>query len=96
MIPMINDKELENILKKAASEAGAKHANYTLVRLPYEIKDLFKEWLAEYFPERGEHIMNIISQMRGGKKYDFTFGLPMWCLSGNIFGFTRKTFLFSL
>ncbi len=42
MIPMINNKELENILK-AASEAGVKHANYTLVRLPYEVKDLFMD-----------------------------------------------------
>lgn len=76
MIPMINDMELENILKLAA-EAGAKQAAYTFVRLPYEVKDLFKEWLAKHFPERAEHVMSLIRQMRGGKENDSTFGKRM-------------------
>ncbi|AIT63450.1 PA0069 family radical SAM protein [Coxiella burnetii] len=76
MIPMINDMELENILK-AASEAGARHAGYTLIRLPYEVKDLFKEWLEQHFPDRANHVMNLIRQMRGGKAYDATFGRRM-------------------
>lgn len=76
MIPMINDMELENILEKA-SYAGARHAGYTLIRLPYEVKDLFKEWLEMHFPERKEHVMSIIKQMRKGKEYDATFGTRM-------------------
>lgn len=76
MIPMINDMELEAILS-FASNAGAKHASYTFVRLPYEVKDLFKEWLAKHFPERAEHVMSLIRQMRGGKEYDATFGKRM-------------------
>lgn len=76
MIPMINDKELEKILS-AASEAGATHAGYTLIRLPYEVKQLFKEWLSNHFPDRAEHVMSIIKQMRGGKEYDATFGTRM-------------------
>lgn len=76
MIPMINDMELENILKSAA-EAGATSAGYTLVRLPYEVKDLFKEWLAKHFPERAEHVMSIIRQMRDGKENDPHFGSRM-------------------
>ncbi len=76
MIPMINDMELENILKTAA-EAGAKQAAYTLVRLPYEVKDLFKEWLAKHFPDRAEHVMSIIRQMRSGKENDPNFGSRM-------------------
>jgi DNA repair photolyase len=76
MIPMINDMELENILK-LASQAGATYAGYVLVRLPHEVKDLFKEWLTTHFPERAGHVMSLIKQMRGGKEYDATFGKRM-------------------
>lgn len=76
MIPMINDKELEKILA-AASDAGAEYAGYTLIRLPYELKQLFKEWLQNHFPNRALHVMSIIKQMRGGKEYDATFGKRM-------------------
>lgn len=76
MIPVINDMELEKILA-AAQKAGAHHASYVLIRLPYEVKDLFKEWLAVHYPNRAEHVMNIIRQMRGGKDYDATFGQRM-------------------
>lgn len=76
MIPMINDMELEKILE-AARTAGAINAGYTFIRLPYEVKDLFKEWLAKHFPDRAEHVMSLIRQMRGGKEYDATFGQRM-------------------
>jgi DNA repair photolyase len=76
MIPMINDMELEKILK-SASEAGARFAAYTLIRLPYEVKDLFKEWLTTHYPDRAKHVMSLIMQMRGGKEYDSTFGKRM-------------------
>lgn len=76
MIPMINDHELEHILK-AASEAGAQSAGYTFIRLPHEVKTLFKEWLRQHFPDRAEHVMSIIKQMRGGKEYDAAFGKRM-------------------
>lgn len=73
MIPMINDMELEQILQLAA-DAGAHYAAYVLIRLPYEVKDLFKQWLKVHFPDRAEHVMSLIRQMRGGKEYDATFG----------------------
>ncbi len=76
IIPMVNDTEMEQIIQ-AASEAGARHANYVLIRLPYEVKNLFKEWLTTHFPQRAEHIMSLIRQMRGGKEYDATFGARM-------------------
>lgn len=76
MIPMINDKELEQILTLSRA-AGALNAGYTFIRLPYEVKDLFKEWLNKHFPERAEHVMSLIRQMRGGKEYDATFGQRM-------------------
>ncbi|HVV68653.1 MAG TPA: PA0069 family radical SAM protein [Gammaproteobacteria bacterium] len=76
MIPMINDMELEAILQKA-SEAGAMYAGYTFIRLPFEVKDLFKEWLLKHFPERKEHVMSLIRQSRGGKEYDAAFDQRM-------------------
>jgi DNA repair photolyase len=76
MIPMINDMELERILALAAN-AGAAHASYVLIRLPYEVKDLFKEWLQIHFPERAVHVMSLIRNMRGGKEYDPSFGQRM-------------------
>lgn len=76
IIPMLNDMELEKILKKAA-EVGAYSAGYTLIRLPYEVKDLFQEWLLTHFPERANHIMSLIKQMHDGKIYDASFGKRM-------------------
>lgn len=76
MIPMINDMELENILT-LSKQAGALQASYILIRLPHEVKDLFKEWLQQYFPQRAEHVMSLIRQMHGGKEYDATFGRRM-------------------
>jgi DNA repair photolyase len=69
VIPALNDEELENVLT-AAKEAGALSAGYVLLRLPLEIKDLFREWLEESFPDRAKHVMSLVRQMRGGKDYD--------------------------
>jgi DNA repair photolyase len=73
IIPMVNDAEMEHILELAA-EAGARGAGYVLLRLPYELKDLFKEWLAEHYPLKAEHVMSLIRQSRDGKDYDSGFG----------------------
>ena len=72
VIPALTDHELETILDLGAS-AGAEFASYTLLRLPWEVKDLFKEWLAEHYPGRAEHIMSLVRQSRGGKEYDSDF-----------------------
>jgi DNA repair photolyase len=69
IIPALNDDELETILGKAA-EAGARSAGYVLLRLPLEIKDLFREWLEANEPGRAKHVMSLIRQMRNGKDYD--------------------------
>jgi DNA repair photolyase len=76
VIPMVTDEELEKILG-AAHEAGAVSAGYVLVRLPYEIKELFREWLALHRPERAQHVMSLIQQMRGGRDNDPNFGTRM-------------------
>jgi DNA repair photolyase len=76
MIPALNDHELEQILAEAAA-AGAQWAGYVLLRLPYEIKDLFREWLTEHYPQRAEHVMSLIREMRGGRDNDPRFGTRM-------------------
>jgi DNA repair photolyase len=76
VIPALNDHEIENILG-ASAEAGARWAAYVLLRLPYEIKDLFREWLAEHYPDRAAHVMSLIRDMRGGHDNDPRFGSRM-------------------
>lgn len=76
VIPAITDHEMEAILE-AATAAGARWAGYVLVRLPYEIKDLFRDWLTEHFPDRAAHVMSLIRDMRGGRDNDPRFGSRM-------------------
>jgi len=65
---MINDGEIEDILA-AAREAGATAAHYIFLRLPLEISAMFREWLAEHYPDRAEHVMSLVRQSRGGQDY---------------------------
>ena len=74
LIPAINDKEIEALLA-AAYDAGAREAGYVVLRLPHEIKDLFREWLEAHFPDRAAHVMSLVKSMRGGRDYDSTWGL---------------------
>jgi DNA repair photolyase len=76
VIPAVNDGELETILERAA-EAGARRAQYTLLRLPLEVKDLFREWLAQHLPDRAAHVMSLIQDARGGRDNDARFGARM-------------------
>jgi DNA repair photolyase len=76
VIPAITDHEMEDILA-AAKEAGAGSAGYVLLRLPHEVKTLFREWLQEHYPDRAKHVMSLINQTRGGKDYDAEFGKRM-------------------
>jgi DNA repair photolyase len=76
VIPALNDAEIERILD-AAAFAGAKGAGYVLLRLPLEVRDLFREWLLANFPDRYRHVFKLIRDMRGGKDYDSTFGARM-------------------
>jgi len=76
VIPMITDSDLEHILE-AAREAGAASAGYVLLRLPHELKQVWREWLELHYPERAVHVMSLLQQMHGGKDYDSTFGTRM-------------------
>ena len=76
VLPGLTEHEIPAILK-AASDAGARSAHYTMLRLPYGVKDLFQTWLAEHFPDRADKILNRLREMRNGKLYDSEFGTRM-------------------
>jgi DNA repair photolyase len=76
VIPAITDHEMEDILA-AARAAGASSAGYVLLRLPHELKIIFRDWLAEHYPDRAKHVMSLLNQARGGKDYDSQFGTRM-------------------
>jgi len=76
VIPGLNDHEMEAILERSA-DAGAKGAGYVALRLPLEIKDLFREWLETDHPDRASRVMSLVRQMRGGKDYDSQWGRRM-------------------
>ena len=76
VIPFLTDSELEGILE-AAAQAGASTASYTLLRLPWEVKDVFRAWLEERFPLKAAHVMSRVHEMRGGRDNDPNFGSRM-------------------
>ncbi len=76
LIPWVNDMELERILAAAAS-AGAQSANYILLRLPSEVRELFAEWLEVHYPERAQHVLNLVRDTRGGQLYRSAWGERM-------------------
>lgn len=76
VIPVLTDHELEDVLTAAAS-AGASFANYVVLRLPYEVKDLFREWLAVHEPLKADHVMSRMAELRGGRDNDPRFGKRM-------------------
>jgi DNA repair photolyase len=76
IIPGLNDHELEAVLQRGA-EAGAVQAHFTVLRLPLEIKDLFREWLEAERPDRARRVMSLVRQMRGGRDYDPEWGKRM-------------------
>ena len=76
LIPGLNDKDMEKILE-AATSVGATYANYVILRLPLEVRDLFVEWLEHHFPLRAAHVMSLVRQMRGGMDYDPDYSTRM-------------------
>jgi len=76
IVPAINDAEIERILDAAAA-VGVSGAGYVMLRLPLEVRDLFREWLMANYPDRYRHVFKLIREMRGGKDYDSTWGRRM-------------------
>ena len=76
VIPGLTDHEMESIME-AARAAGADRAGYVVLKLPLELKDLFREWLAAHAPNRARRVLGLLRGMRGGKLYDARFGARM-------------------
>ena len=76
VIPAINDSEIERVVARSA-QAGAGFVGYVMLRLPFEVKDLFVEWLAEHYPLKAEHVMNRVRDLRGGSAYQAGWGVRM-------------------
>lgn len=76
IIPFVNEPEIERIVE-AAALAGAKSIHYTVLRLPWEVAPLFRQWLEQHLPERAARVMARVQEMRGGKDYDADFATRM-------------------
>jgi DNA repair photolyase len=76
IVPFLTDHEIEAIVA-AGAEAGATSVGYTMLRLPWEVKDLFRQWLTAHFPDKAAHVMARQMEMRGGKDNDSRFGHRM-------------------
>jgi DNA repair photolyase len=76
VIPFLTDDQIEPVLE-AAYEAGARSTGYLLMRLPWEVKDLFRHWLETHYPLKAKHVMSRVHQMRGGRDNDPAFGSRM-------------------
>ena len=76
VIPQLNDKDLEAILEAAAA-SGARYATWIMLRLPREVKELFRDWLAQHYPLRAAHVMSLVQQIRGGRDNDPAYGSRM-------------------
>ncbi len=76
LIPFVTEPDLERVME-ACAEAGATSASYIVLRLPWEVAPLFKDWLAAHFPDRAERVMGRVRDMRGGKDYDADFAKRM-------------------
>jgi len=76
IIPAVNDGELETILTRAYA-AGAREAGYVTLRLPLELRELFREWLAVNFPDKLKHVLSLVQSLHGGKDYEAQWGKRM-------------------
>jgi DNA repair photolyase len=76
VIPFVTEPDMERVLE-ACAEAGASNASYIVLRLPWEVAPLFKDWLSAHFPDRADRVMSRVRDMRGGKDYDSDFAKRM-------------------
>lgn len=74
VIPAVNDPEIESIIERAAA-SGARHAAWILLRLPHELKTIFRDWLHTHMPDRASHVISLIRQASGNRDYDNRFGI---------------------
>ncbi|MDX1480046.1 MAG: PA0069 family radical SAM protein [Woeseiaceae bacterium] len=74
VIPFLNDCEIESIVRRSA-DAGARDLGWILLRLPHELKALFRDWLDTHYPDKASHVMSLVRQASGGRDYDNRFGI---------------------
>lgn len=74
VIPAVNDAEIESIIGRAAAR-GVSHAGWILLRLPNELKQIFREWLTTHMPDRAGNVMSLMRQASGNRDYDNRFGV---------------------
>jgi DNA repair photolyase len=76
IIPALNESEIERILDAAAA-TGVGEAGYVVLRLPLEVREIFREFLEREYPDKAKHVMSLVRSMRGGKDYDAEWGKRM-------------------
>ena len=76
IIPAVNDSEIEKIMTRAYG-AGAREAGYVMLRLPLELRDIFREWLLVHYPDRLRHTLSLVQSAHSGKDYDAQWGRRM-------------------
>ena len=76
IVPAVNDSEIETIMTRAYA-AGAREAGYVMLRLPLELRDIFREWLLVHYPDKLRHSLSLVQSTRGGKDYDAQWGKRM-------------------
>lgn len=98
IIPALNNQDIPEIIRKSA-EAGALAAGYTVVRLNGQVKDVFKAWIREVYPDRADKVLHQIEQVHGGKVNDTTWGRrikgdgPLASMIGQIFSSAKGKYL---
>jgi DNA repair photolyase len=76
IIPFINEPEIEAIVE-AAAKVKASSVHYTVLRMPWELKDMTRDWLELHFPDRAQRVLHRIQDMRGGRDNDTRFTTRM-------------------
>ena len=72
VIPAINDTEIEKIIDASATR-GAHQIGYVMLRLPFQLKELFNQWLEDHYPSRKDKVLNILTEIHGGQLYRSQF-----------------------
>lgn len=76
IIPGLNSSEIPAIIK-AAADAGAVNAGYTIVRLNGAIAEIFKDWIHKNFPDAADKVLNQVAEVHKGQLNDSRYGKRM-------------------
>lgn len=76
IIPGLNSDEIPEIIK-AAANAGANDAGFTIVRLNGAIGNIFEDWIFKAYPYKAQKVLNQIAACHGGNLNDSRWGTRM-------------------